>query len=84
LTFDSTHFAIDGEKALARSGIQVRVMGRPVELGADCGFCLRVAEADLERALAALAVEGLACRGAFLRVSGEGGESRYRRIWPEG
>lgn len=65
ITFKSAAHALMGEEAIAAAGLRVGVMGRPVELGADCGFCLRVGEDDLERALDVLTESGLSWQGAY-------------------
>jgi hypothetical protein len=65
ITFKSAVHAIMGEEAIAAAGLRVGVMGRPVELGADCGFCLRVGREDLERALLVLKSAGLSWQGAY-------------------
>jgi hypothetical protein len=70
ITFDSAAHALAGDEALAKAGLPVSVMGRPVELGGDCGFCLRVGPGDLDRALKILRGAGLAWAGAYLDSPG--------------
>jgi len=56
LCFSGVSQAISADGFLAEAGIPARVMPNPV---AGCGFCLRVAREDLERALALLDERGL-------------------------
>jgi hypothetical protein len=81
ITFKSAVHAIMGEEAIAAAGLRVGVMGRPVELGADCGFCLRVGREDLERALSVLKSAGLSWQGAYLDEPGKA--PRFSRLYGE-
>ena len=81
-TFHNTHGAIGGEKALLEGGLKVKVMALPSSLGAGCGICLRVAEADLSRALALLAGAGFEAEGVY-RKTGPAGKIQYEQIRPE-
>ena len=49
ITFRNTHEAIMGERTLLDSGVDVRVMPMPAQLGPACGIALRIAPADLEK-----------------------------------
>ncbi|MDR1045646.1 MAG: DUF3343 domain-containing protein [Candidatus Adiutrix sp.] len=71
-TFHNTHSAIGGEKALMNGGLKVKVMALPSDLGAGCGLCLRVEEADLSRALELLAGAGLAAEGLYRKIKAHG------------
>jgi bacterioferritin-associated ferredoxin len=75
ITFKSAVHALMGEEAIAAAGLRVGVMSRPMELGSDCGFCLRVGSEDLERALEALAKAGLRWQGAY--HDNPGGQPRF-------
>ncbi|GHV96592.1 hypothetical protein AGMMS50293_29120 [Spirochaetia bacterium] len=50
ITFPNTHDAIMGERILLDSGLDVRVMPMPIQLGPACGIALRIDPADLEMA----------------------------------
>ncbi|MDR2444129.1 MAG: DUF3343 domain-containing protein [Deltaproteobacteria bacterium] len=80
ITFDSTSHALSGETALQDKGLAVSLMGRPVELGGDCGFCLRVEWEDLDIALIVLSEAGFIWQGAYLDFKHE--LPRYRLIRP--
>ena len=64
ITFHNTHEAIMAEMVLLDSGIDVRVMPMPAQLGPACGIALRIAPADLERAggLLGETIGGIYCR----------------------
>jgi hypothetical protein len=66
ITFHNTYDAIMGERALLDSGIDVRVMPMPPELGPGCGIALRISQADMEKAQPLLAetIDGTYCRAA--------------------
>jgi hypothetical protein len=64
-TFHSTHDAIMGERELLDSGIDVRVMPNPRQMGPACGIALRVNPEDFERARELL---GQRVAGIFHRV----------------
>ena len=75
-TFKNTHDAIASEKVLIQSGIQVRVMPLPAQIGAGCGICLRVWPEVRNQAAGVLADAGILSQGIWLkRVCGE--KSRY-------
>jgi predicted transcriptional regulator len=78
-TFHNTHGAIAGEQALMNGGLKVRVMALPSSLGAGCGLCLRVAEADLSRALDLLAGAGLEAQGLYRKI-GVNGKFSYEAV----
>jgi len=54
LLFESVHRVMQAEGILIREGVPCEMLPTPKEHSAECGMCLGVAEADLERALAAL------------------------------
>jgi bacterioferritin-associated ferredoxin len=59
----STSHAIRAEKVLNMAGISSKLIPVPRQLGSDCGVCVRVARADREAALAALAVHAVEMDG---------------------
>ena len=65
ITFRGSHDAIMGERILLDSGIDVRVMPMPVQLGPACGIALRISPADIEKAgpLLGETIDGVYCRG---------------------
>ncbi|MDR2483605.1 MAG: DUF3343 domain-containing protein [Treponema sp.] len=66
ITFGSTRDAIMGERLLLDSGVEVRVMPMPAQLGPVCGIALRLGQQDIERAQALLGgtLRGIYCRAA--------------------
>jgi hypothetical protein len=76
-TFAGTRDAIEGEKKLIAGGIHPAVLPLPDSLGPDCGICLRVSPAELERARAAL---GTTFRGlyALCPAAGPSGKKEFR------
>ncbi|MDR1194309.1 MAG: DUF3343 domain-containing protein [Peptococcaceae bacterium] len=66
-TFRSTRDAIGGEKSLLDNRLPVSIMPLPSQLGAGCGLCLRVAEADLSAARRLLAAARVAPEGVYSR-----------------
>ncbi len=61
-----------GERALIDGGLAVRVMALPSSLGAGCGLCLRVDQADLPAAVRLLAAVGIEPEGVYLKSKVEG------------
>jgi hypothetical protein len=78
MTFKGAAQALDAEDELRTAGIAVGLMGRPAELGADCGFCLRLSEDDLDRALAVLTAAGREWQGIWL--DDPAGEPRFQSL----
>ena len=64
ICFNNSHDAIMGERLLLDSGIDVRVMPMPPELGPACGIALRLAADDFQKAEALLGntIAGVYCR----------------------
>lgn len=48
LTFDSTHFALSGEKKIKESGIAVQLIPTPRSVSSRCGFSLQLSDIDLD------------------------------------
>ena len=67
------------ERELAGEAFAVRIMPTPSEVRGGCGFCLRLALEDVERAAALLSRRGFADAEAHLRVE-TGGAASYRKI----
>ena len=64
ITFRGSHEAIMGERTLLDSGIDVRVMPMPVQLGPACGIALRISPADIVEVISLLGetIDGVYCR----------------------
>lgn len=65
MTFRTSHNAISGERVLEEGGLAVKVMPKPMALGAGCGICLRVDGNDLAQARELLATAGIAPQGCY-------------------
>jgi hypothetical protein len=81
LTFRQTRDTIGGEKCLLDNRLPVSIMPLPSQLGAGCGLCLRVAEADYAAAGRLLLAAGIAPEGVYLRRQ-EGEEVFYAPLPP--
>ena len=77
--FERVTEAIMAEEALTGQGVMARVMPTPSSIHAGCGFCLRFAPEDMERAAAFLAERGMVVTEAYTREEA-GGPPVYRRI----
>lgn len=78
-TFHNTYGAINGERLLLENGLAVRVMPLPACLGAGCGLCLRLPQADLDRALAILAGAAIEPQEVYLKKRLDG-RTKYQAI----
>jgi hypothetical protein len=72
LTFSGPAEAVKGEAALEAGGLAVKVMPRPPVLGAGCGLCLRLPEAEAAAGLRILAAAGLGPEGLYDRLEKDG------------
>jgi len=54
LLVPSTSYAVRAENLLARAGIEAKLIPVPRKFSSNCGVCLRIAQADLDRALEVL------------------------------
>ena len=79
ICFESTTQAIMAEQALVENAFSVRVMPLPSSVRKGCGFCLRFAPEDLERAAAFLAERGFAATETYAREE-MGGTASYTKI----
>ena len=79
ITFPKTHSMIKGEMLLKEAGIMAGTMPLPPVLGDSCGFCLRLKEDELDKALNLLK-EGEVEMGGVYRIHGEKGSRVYSRI----
>lgn len=78
-TFRNTHGAVNGEQVLLEGGLAVKVMPLPACLGAGCGLCLRLAQADLTEALKILAESKIESQGVYLKER-KNGRTEYLAI----
>jgi len=79
ITFPRTHSMIQGEILLKEAGILAGTMPLPSVLGDSCGFCLRLKEEELEKALSVFKKEDLEI-GDVYRIDGEKGSRAYSKI----
>ncbi|MDR2827001.1 MAG: DUF3343 domain-containing protein [Candidatus Adiutrix intracellularis] len=70
ITFSNTSSVMQGEEILLSKGVPVKIMARPIALGAECGFCLRLDYVYLAPALQALSQSALVPEGIFLKIEG--------------
>lgn len=61
--FHTTSMALKAEKVLKAGGLAVRLIPTPRQFSSDCGFALRLAWADRERAEELLAEGGVETAG---------------------
>lgn len=61
----STNHAIRIDKLLARAGIACKLVPVPRHLSSDCGVCVRIGVADVERTLAALEAAQVEYEGVY-------------------
>jgi len=54
LILENVHRVMQAERFLVRAAIPCELLPTPKELSSECGMCLRVAAADLDRARAVL------------------------------
>ena len=54
LLFPSVHYVIKAEKVLKKSKLWCDVVPTPKRFSSDCGVCLTVREADLQKSLETL------------------------------
>jgi hypothetical protein len=79
ITFAATGAALKGEEVLQKHGLPVRVMARPNDLGAQCGFCLRVDPENWPQAVFLLEKEDIKIEGLYNQLPTENGRWAY---WP--
>ncbi len=63
ILFDSTHYALSGEKALREESIKHSVINTPREFSVDCGISLRVEPELKDGAVSVLDVRGVLYAG---------------------
>jgi hypothetical protein len=68
ICFESTSQAIMAEKAHLENAFDVRVMPKPSEIEAGCGFCLRFLPEDFKKARQFLSKCGINIKEAYRRA----------------
>jgi hypothetical protein len=63
ILFDSTHYALSGEKELKKAGIEHAVINTPREFSVDCGISLRIDPKLRDEACEVLEVGGVVYAG---------------------
>ena len=72
ITFAGASHAIQAEQFLLELGLPVKVMPTPSDVGAGCGFCLRLPPELARDALAKLAEGGIPHSATFIRRERDG------------
>ncbi|MDR2387324.1 MAG: DUF3343 domain-containing protein [Deltaproteobacteria bacterium] len=80
ITFHSTAASIEAEDLLLSAQVAVRVMGRPNELGTDCGFCLKINLDDLTKALEIIKKANINIQKIYQVALGQDGKWQYKPI----
>jgi hypothetical protein len=80
ITFPKTHTMIKSEKILSEEGILVGPMPLPPELGDGCGFCLRIKDDYIERAIQVLSEKKIKI-GSVYKVTGDKKDRRYTPLY---
>ena len=76
ITFPQTHNMIKAEITLRKQNIPLRSMPLPPVLGDACGFCIRLKEKDLDKALEILKMSNIETSGAY-EISVADGKPTY-------
>jgi hypothetical protein len=79
ICFESTSQAIMAEQTLLEKKQNVRVMPKPSDIEAGCGFCLRFSPEDLARVISILTACGINVKESYLREESAGTVS-YRKL----
>lgn len=75
IAFDSTHYAIQGEKILKNRDIDIKVIPTPREITASCGLSIRFNPEFFEQIKNILEEASLSIRGIYKLVKDEAGRS---------
>lgn len=73
VAFDSTHYAIQGEKTLKERGIDIKVIPTPREITASCGLSIRFNPQLLEQVKKIIEESSLSIKGIYKLVKNEAG-----------
>jgi hypothetical protein len=77
--FESTSQAIMAEQALVEQAFYVRVMPKPADIKAGCGFCLRFLPETIEKVVEFLSKCGINVKEAY-RMEESDGTVSYSRV----
>ncbi len=61
----STHHAMKAESILLQAGVSYKLVPVPRHIHSDCGVCVRVFKADMERAKSLLKDNNIDIEGSF-------------------
>ncbi|WP_352418770.1 DUF3343 domain-containing protein [Proteiniborus sp.] len=75
IAFDSTHYAIQGEKVLRDKDIDIKVIPTPREITASCGLSIRFNPELFEQIKNILKEYSLSIRGIYKLVKNNAGRS---------
>lgn len=75
IAFDSTHYAIQGEKILKNRNIDIKVIPTPREITASCGLSIKFNPEFFEQIKNLLEENSLSIRGIYKLVKNEAGRS---------
>lgn len=75
IAFDSTHYAIQGEKTLKDKDIDIKVIPTPREITASCGLSIRFNLEFYDQVKNILEEASLSIRGIYKLVKNEAGRS---------
>lgn len=73
VAFDSTHYAIQGEKTLKNNDIDIKVIPTPREITASCGLSIRFSPEFFEKVKNILEEASLSIKGIYKLVKNETG-----------
>jgi hypothetical protein len=79
ITFAKTHSMMKGELLLNEVEMSARTMPLPTSLGDSCGFCIRVWEQELEKAIRVLEEADIAVAGVY-RIDKKGDRRDYTSV----
>ncbi len=75
IAFDSTHYAIQGEKTLKNNNIDIKVIPTPREITASCGLSIRFNPEFYEQIKNILEEDSLSIKGIYKLIKNENGRS---------
>ncbi len=75
IAFDSTHYAIQGEKTLKNNNIDIKIIPTPREITASCGLSIRFNPEFYEQIKNILEEDSLSIKGIYKLIKNENGRS---------
>ncbi|MDR2660026.1 MAG: DUF3343 domain-containing protein [Spirochaetaceae bacterium] len=79
ICFESVSQAIMAEQILSDGGFHVRVMPKPSEIKAGCGFCLRFLPDDIEKAAVFLSEHAIDVKETYIMIEEADGSVSYAK-----